>query len=92
MTYFRHWPLALLLCAVVVSCLGVIASKQAGRTSFAALEQLRAEQDRLDREWGQLLLEEAAWATHGRIDQLARQRLGLYEPGAATVVVRSPRG
>ncbi|MCG2633563.1 MAG: cell division protein FtsL [Gammaproteobacteria bacterium] len=89
MVILRHWPIILLLVAVVASALGVIASKQESRTRFAGLERLRAEQDRLDSEWGQLLLEEAAWATHGRIDRLARQRLGMQEPGAGTVVVQA---
>jgi len=87
-----YLPVGLLLLAVVLSSLGVIASKQESRARFAHLEGLRAEQDQLDREWGQLLLEEAAWATHGRIDQLARERLGMQEPLADSVVVYLPRG
>ena len=38
------------------------------------------ERDALDIEWGQLKLEQSAWATHGRVEQTARVGLKMVIP------------
>lgn len=79
--------LALLIAATTVSALGVVWVKHQNRKAFAELAALRADRDALEVEWDKLLLEQSAWATHSRIEQLARDQLGMVEAEEAQVVV-----
>ncbi len=86
----RRWVMGLGL-AVVVSAVAVVYAQYAGGDRYARLTELEARLDALEVEWGQLQLEQGAWATHSRIERLARERLGMKEPEAAEVVmVRLP--
>jgi cell division protein FtsL len=42
-------------------------------------------------EWGQLQLEQSTWATHGRIEKLARTRLQMLTPAADAIVIVRPQ-
>jgi len=42
-------------------------------------------------EWGQLQLEQSTWAAHGRVEKLARERLGLSAPVQGQMVVLEPQ-
>ncbi len=77
-----------LLLAMLVSAVGVVQAKHESRALLNELQQLRVEQDRLDNEWSQLQLEESAWANHGRIEQIARERLGMREAENYSVIKR----
>lgn len=83
----RRIMLALLLAAVVLCALAVVQTRQETRQLYARLQALQAERDALNIEWGRLLLEEAAWSQHQRIESTARARLGMDLPGAERVVV-----
>lgn len=70
----------LLLFVVVVCALAVVTAQHRGRKLFQALE---AEQERvrqLDIEFGQLQIEMSTWATHPRIEKIARERLHMELP------------
>jgi cell division protein FtsL len=73
--------------AIVATGVGVVVAKHDARQLFAELEALKREQDRLDVDWGRLRLEQGAYATHPRIEQLARERLGLAAPTPADIIV-----
>lgn len=77
----------LLLIANVISALAVVRARHGNRTEFVELQQLEARRDALEVEWGQLQLEQSAWATHGRIEQVAREELGMEMVRAEDVVV-----
>ena len=79
--------LALLLFA---SAIGVVWSKHEARSAFIALQALNAERDALDIEWGQLKLEQSAWATHGRVEQTARVGLRMVIPRPEEVRIVKP--
>lgn len=82
----------LLLMAVVVCALAVVTSQHRGRKLFQALE---AEQDRvrqLDVEYGQLQIEMSTWATHPRVEKIARERLRMNVPVLKAVPPVSPGG
>lgn len=79
--------LVVMMAAVLASALGVVWVKHLDRRSFTELQQARAERDALEMEWGQLQLEQSTWATHPRIEQVAREQLGMRPPRAAVVVV-----
>jgi cell division protein FtsL len=82
-----------LLPAVVLCSLLVVHTRQESRQLFARLQTLQTERDALNTEWERLLLEEAAWSQHRRIESTARARLGMDLPGAERiVVVQLPHG
>ena len=81
---------ALALAALVmVSALAVVDAQHRFRALFVELQELEREAQRLDTDWGRLQLEQNTWATHGRVERIAREErnMQLPEPGAAEVVV-----
>ncbi len=78
--------LALVL-AVLASAIGVIYAKHEGRKQFVQLQALERERDQMNVEWGQLQLEQGTWATHSRVERVARKRLGMEMPDAKSVVI-----
>ncbi|HET6725410.1 MAG TPA: cell division protein FtsL [Gammaproteobacteria bacterium] len=81
---------AALALALVVSALGVVHTVWRNRTLFAQLQQLRQQRDKLNVEWGRLQLEESTWATHARIQQVAREKLDMHVPQKIQRVVVKP--
>lgn len=75
---------------VLVSATGVIYSKHESRKLFVQLQALQKEQDQMDIEWGRMQLEQSTWATHGRIERLARKKLDMKIPSADKVVIIRP--
>lgn len=65
---------------VTVSALAVVYSQHRSRALFVELQRLEKEQAELDTQWGRLELEQSTWATHGRIERLARERLDMRLP------------
>lgn len=80
-------PALWLAVAVLASALGVVHVRQDSRQLFSELQVLRQDRDRLNVEWGQLLLEEGAWSQHRRIENAARTRLNMALPSPSQVVV-----
>jgi cell division protein FtsL len=80
----------ILLLALVVCALGVVTSQHRGRKLFQALEQEQERARQLDVEYGQLQLEMSTWATHPRIEKIARDRLHMVSPDALGRVVQAP--
>jgi cell division protein FtsL len=77
----------ILFIAVVASALMLVWSKHQSRQLFQQLEALSAEHDEQQIEWGRLQLEQATWSENSRIEQIARERLGLDFPKQTKVVV-----
>ena len=71
---------ALLLVAAVASALGVVWTRHESRVLFVQLTQLQNQRDDLNIEYGRLELEQATYAEPRRIDDEARQKLGMFEP------------
>lgn len=78
----------LLSLGVLVTATGVVYAKYASRKHFVELQQLRTERDMVAVQWGQLQLEQSTWATHGRVERIARKQLDMHMPRAEEVVVR----
>ena len=68
---------------VFTSAVELVVHRHEGRKLFTELQKLRADRKHLDREWGQLLLEQATWGAHNRIDEAARNKLGMSIPSIA---------
>lgn len=71
---------SVLVVSVFVSAIEVVLQRHETRKLFSILQELQAEQNELDREWGQLLLEQGTWGTHGRIEDIARDKLNMTLP------------
>ena len=82
--------LLFLLVAVTLTATGVVYAKYASRKYFVELQSLRSERDAIDVEWGRLQLEQSTWATHGRVERLARERLNMRIPEAREILVIRP--
>jgi cell division protein FtsL len=57
---------------------------------FIELQTLQEVRDKLNVRWGRLQLEQSTWATHGRIEDVAREKLAMKIPAAAAVVIVKP--
>lgn len=90
MTRGQLTMLVFCMTAVLASAVGVVYSKYASRKYFVELQALRAERDAVEVEWGRLRLEQNTWATHGRIERLARNKLEMHIPSPSEVVVITP--
>ena len=82
--------LVLMFLLVLASAVAVIYSKHESRKLFVQLQVLKNERDRMDTEWGRMQLEQSTWATHGRIERLARTKLDMTIPRADSVVIIRP--
>ena len=76
--------------AVISTAIAVIYTKHSGRVEFVSLQKLEQQRDRLNEEWGRLLLEQSTWAGQGRVEQQAHVRLNMIVPTAEMIVVVTP--
>ncbi len=81
----------LLLFFVVFCALGVVTSQHKARKLFQELESEQERAKQLDVEFGQLQLELSTWATHPRVEKVARERLKMRAPETARLLVAKPR-
>ncbi len=82
--------LALLILATLASAVGEVYARHRHRQAFIQLSALERTRDELNIEFGRLQLEQATWAETNRIDQIARNQLGMKFPEGADVVVVKP--
>lgn len=87
---FNALIIAGILAALISSAVAVAYSVHLSRQSLQELQRLGRERDRLDIEWGQLLLEQHAWGAYGRIGNLATGNLGMLPPPPQSVVMVQP--
>lgn len=69
-----------LLVAIVISAVAVIFSAYEYRLLFHEHQQLIQQRDDYQVEWGQLLLEQSAWAANNRVENQAREKLEMLVP------------
>ena len=79
---------SVLIAAVIVfaSAVELVVYRHDSRKLFVELQNLRETKQNLNREWGQLLLEQATWGTRIRVEKVANERLGMLTPGTEQVV------
>ncbi len=75
-----------LIALIFISALGVVGSRHQSRKLFAELQALEQERDKMNDEWSRLLLEQATWGTHGRIEELAHNRLDMRVPSNKEII------
>lgn len=80
----------LLLLATVATAMGSTYARHQSRILFVELQSLEAERDAMNVEWGQLQLEQSTHTTHGKVEEAARQRLGMQIPAPQQVTILRP--
>ncbi len=84
----RFWALFLvLLVAVTLTALGVVYTTFSSRHLLNSLQQLEKQRNRLQVEWGQLLLEQSSLVAQGKVEDTAIAELGMEVPDMNKVVV-----
>ncbi len=83
----RFLWLLLLLVLVLASGLGVVRTTHQNRFAFNELQELRERANQLDIQWGQLLIEQSTFAFEGRVEQKAREELGMRVPDLSRIVM-----
>lgn len=79
-----------ILVLVVASALSVIYSSYKSRQLFSSLQIEVRQAMQLEEEWGRLLLEQSTWASHTRIERMAKENLNMIVPDSTVLVVVSP--
>jgi cell division protein FtsL len=70
-----------LVLTVMASAVGAVYAKHQNRKLFMELQVLTEERDRLDVDWSRLQIEQSTWSTHARVEQQAREEMGMRSPG-----------
>ncbi|MDX9945187.1 MAG: cell division protein FtsL [Azonexus sp.] len=81
-----------LLFVLVLCALAVVTSQHRGRKLFQALEAEQEKARHLEVEFGQLQIEMSTWATHPRVEKVARERLHMITPRPQPVPATVPAG
>lgn len=79
--------LVILLVATIATAVAVVHKRHQHRQLFVELSRLEHQRDELNIEFGRLQLEQATLTQAGRVDQLARSRIGMKFPEPADIVV-----
>ena len=90
MSFSSRVAMVTLWVALLTAAIGVVWTKHQARNLFIELQALHAERDALDIEWGQLKLEQSAWAMHGRVETTARLNLQMVVPRPDEVRIVKP--
>lgn len=75
---------------VVLSAFAVIHSTHSCRGLYTTLQELESSQWYLQEEYSRLLLEQSTWASHYRVEKVARGELGMQPPGIERLQVVLP--
>jgi len=86
----NRFLVGVLILIVLASSVGVVYVRHLNRALFIDLQVLEQERDAMDVEWGKLALEQSTWATHDRIEQIAKEQLYLTVPAVDSVILVMP--
>jgi cell division protein FtsL len=79
-----------LAAAVVFTAVSVIETSHHCREMYSKLQTMQLAQWDMQEQWGRLLLEQSTWASHHRVEQLARKELGMRLPASDELQVVRP--
>ena len=82
----NFFAISIMMLITVSSALGVIYSKHKTRMLHVKLQRMYAERSNLNTEWSRLLLEKSTWMADFRIEQLAKQNLGMIIPEQVYII------
>ncbi|MBT8422382.1 MAG: cell division protein FtsL [Gammaproteobacteria bacterium] len=78
---------AVLAIFALLSAVLSVYARHESRKQFAELQQLTAERDELEVEWGKLQLEQSTQSNLSHVEELARKRIGMRTPDMTEVEV-----
>ena len=78
---------AVLVFVLVCTAVAVSWSVHKSRGYLNQLQSLEADRDRLETEWGQLLLEQHPWGAYGRIGKIASEQLQMRNPAPGEIIM-----
>lgn len=78
---------ALVLALLLASAFAIIHSTHACRELHTRLQDLEASHWQLQEDYGRLLLEQSTWASHHRVEKVARGDLGMRAPDPTLLMV-----
>lgn len=78
---------AAVLLTLVSSAVAVAYSAHKSRLYLNELQKLEVQRDKLEVEWGQLLLEQHAWGAYARVGKLATEQLQMRNPAPAEIMM-----
>jgi cell division protein FtsL len=86
----QAYAAVLLSVTLFISALSVVYVKHQSRKLFVELQVLQTERDHMNVEWGQLQLEQSTLVAHGRIERIARSKLGMSIPSSDALAIIRP--
>jgi len=82
----RNWIYTTtLVMLVMVSAIACVYAKHESRKLFTELQELIAERDRMEVDWGRLQIEQGTWSTYARVEQVAREKMNMRLPNAEQI-------
>lgn len=72
---------------LVCTAVAVSWSVHKSRHYLNDLQGLEAERDRLETEWGQLLLEQHTWGAYGRVGKIAAEQMQMRNPAPTEIIM-----
>lgn len=78
---------SVLFVLTILSAFGVVSASHETRNMYRELQVLQKERDDIESEYGQLLLEQSAWANNTRVDQIAREELRMVIPKVEEIII-----
>ncbi len=79
-----------LVLALIATAVSIVETSHRCRKMYAQLQALEYSRWDMQEHWGRLLLEQSTWATHHRVELLARRELGMRLPTASELRVVRP--
>ena len=79
--------LFVMIAAVFFTAMNMVIARHEARKLFVEIQALEKVRDSLNEEWGKLQLEQSTWATDGRVESLARSKLGMKLPSINSKVI-----
>lgn len=76
-----------LLGLVLASGLSIVHTTHENRFVFNELQEMKAQANQLEVEWGQLLIEQSTFGIEGRIEQKAIEQLQMQVPELSNIVM-----
>ena len=74
-----------LIGSVVISALFVVNARHQHRLAYLAFQVEETRRDKLNDEWGQLLIESNVWASAQRVEKDATKRLSMRAPAQGEI-------
>ena len=79
------------LFAILVACaLALVTAQHKARKLYVELQSEQERAKRLEVEWGQLQLEQQTWATPGRVEKIAAEKLDMRVPPPTRIQLVPP--